>query len=73
MASHSVIHAWYYQEDGPLLLTERERLQAPYYIPNIRHHIQIQRCWLWEIRLDWFSLLGVLHWPKQINEVPVVR
>lgn len=69
MASHSVIHAWYYQEDRPLLLTERERLQGPYYIPNIRHHIQIQSSWLWGICLNWFSLLRLLQQPTQINEV----
>lgn len=39
IASHSVIHAWYYQGDRPSLLTERERLEAPDYIPNIKHHI----------------------------------
>lgn len=39
IASHSVIHAWYYQGDRPSLLTTREGLEAPDYIPNIKHRI----------------------------------
>ena len=60
-------------ETGPYCSLRGKRLQAAYYIPNIRHHIQIQSSCLWGICLNWFSLLRVLRQPTQINEVHTLQ